>query len=140
MFALLYILLIWYNSHKTCIFYSGKTYTIKELLSLGVKDVFRHAATDTSIQLSIIQVYNETVSDLLSNDSTKRLDLYDKDGSTNIRSLTMESVEDTTDMMKLINMANKKRAIGETSMNKHSSRSHLIYRFHQKGSLKGVMK
>ena len=80
------------------------------------------------IRCSFIEIYNEEVRDLLGKDPKGRLDLKETpEKGVFIKDLSMNTAKTYDDMMEYMNMGNKNRSVGETLMNKDSSRSHSIF-------------
>ena len=80
------------------------------------------------ISVSFIEIYNEDVRDLLSEDSKAKKDLRESPETgvyiVNLNKITVKNVED---MLKYMNLGNGNRSTGETAMNKDSSRSHSVF-------------
>eukprot|EP00040_Diaphanoeca_grandis_P043887 m.10612 g.10612 ORF g.10612 m.10612 type:complete len:1550 (+) comp8413_c0_seq1:251-4900(+) len=125
---------------------SGKTYTMtgeadpeKEgIIPRTVKHTFNevrrleeHGWT-FEVSVSFLEIYNETIRDLLVENTTTDADLprYDikqgKDGSMFVTNLTHRVVHDHEQLNQLVAHANTNRAVGFSDLNEHSSRSHSI--------------
>lgn len=132
-----------FDGYNICIFTygqtgSGKTYTLEGptsnpgLIFNISQEVFKQKSQrltwDYQISLSLLEVYNENLQDLLSDEKNPlkilngRIINYKK-----IKILTFEQLQD------LLNFGLSARAVGSTSLNHHSSRSHLIMTLHIKG-------
>ncbi|GAA0148903.1 microtubule binding motor protein [Lithospermum erythrorhizon] len=145
------------DGYNVCIFAygqtgSGKTYTMSGpnditdesagvnyralgdlfLISEQRKDLI---AYDVSVQ--IIEIYNEQVRDLLATDgSNKRYPFKIRNNShngINVPDANIVPVASTSDVIGLMNLGNKNRAIGSTAMNDRSSRSHSCVMVHVQG-------
>jgi kinesin family member 11 len=82
--------------------------------------------SEYTIKLSCLELYNEEIQDLLSNEK-KQIRLFDeKNKSVNVQGLEEKIVKDCSDIMKILDDAALKRQIAETELNKASSRSHVI--------------
>lgn len=114
---------------------AGKTYTMlgtmenPGVMVLAIKDLFskvRQRSYDGShsIQLSYLEVYNETVRDLLSPGRPLLL-REDKQGIV-AAGLTQYRAYSTDEVMKLLQQGNQNRTTEPTRMNETSSRSHAI--------------
>ncbi|VFQ63415.1 unnamed protein product [Cuscuta campestris] len=111
---------------------SGKTFTMRGITENAVKDIYEHIKNTTDrefvLKFSALEIYNETVVDLLNNElGTLRL-LDDPDKGTIVEKLTEEMVEDGQHLRHLINICEAQRQVGETALNEKSSRSHQIIR------------
>ncbi|CAH0480292.1 unnamed protein product [Peronospora belbahrii] len=108
------------------------------LIQLAVKDLFDEMARRTDIEflvrVSYLEVYNETVKDLLASDPTtgKR-----RDSTVHIREHPVTGVftdnservvTDARGVLQALRDGEKKRVVGATRMNERSSRSHSIFR------------
>ena len=105
-----------------------------------------------SVTASYLEIYNEELTDLLveeaplvtprggfgngSNkaDASSKLQLVEEApkkqgerGSVSVRNLSNNKVEKSEDVLSLIKRAQERRRVGETKMNKHSSRSHCVF-------------
>ncbi|XP_039021281.1 kinesin-like protein KIN-14I [Hibiscus syriacus] len=143
------------DGYNVCIFAygqtgSGKTYTMvgpKELTekNQGVnyralgdlfmlaeqrKDTFRY---DVSVQM--IEIYNEQVRDLLVTDgSNKRLEIRNSSQTgLNVPDANLMPVSSTSDVIDLMNLGQRNRAVGATALNDRSSRSHSCLTVHVQG-------
>ncbi|XP_050237642.1 kinesin-like protein KIN-14I isoform X2 [Mercurialis annua] len=129
---------------------SGKTFTMtgpKELTekSLGVnyralsdlfllaeqrKDIFSY-----NVAVQMIEIYNEQVRDLLVTDgSNKRLEIRNSSQTgLNVPDANLVRVSLTSDVIDLMNLGQKNRAVGATALNDRSSRSHSCLTVHVQG-------
>ncbi|XP_010489762.1 PREDICTED: kinesin-like protein KIN-14G [Camelina sativa] len=143
------------DGYNVCIFAygqtgSGKTFTMmgpNELTeeSLGVNyralsDLFhlssvRKETFSYSISVQMLEIYNEQVRDLLAtNGQTSRLEIRNssQDGI-NVPEATLVPVSTTSDVIHLMNIGQKNRAVSATAMNDRSSRSHSCLTVHVQG-------
>ncbi|XP_059652350.1 kinesin-like protein KIN-14I [Cornus florida] len=143
------------DGYNVCIFAygqtgSGKTYTMTGpgvitqeglgvnyralsdlfLISEQRKDTFLY---DVSVQM--IEIYNEQVRDLLVIDgSQKRLEIRNSSqNGINVPDANLIPVSSTSDVINLMNLGHKNRAVGATAMNDRSSRSHSCLMVHVQG-------
>ncbi|XP_031497647.1 kinesin-like protein KIN-14F [Nymphaea colorata] len=143
------------DGYNVCIFAygqtgSGKTYTMtgpKQITveSQGVnyralsdlfhiseqrKDVFVY---DISVQM--IEIYNEQVRDLLVCDNSKRLEIRNssQQNGFNVPDANLVPVTSTSEVIELMNIGQKNRAVGATALNDRSSRSHSCLTVHVQG-------
>ncbi|PAN29827.1 hypothetical protein PAHAL_5G252200 [Panicum hallii] len=114
---------------------AGKTYTMlgtmenPGVMVLAIKDLFskvrqRSYDGNHSIQLSYLEIYNETVRDLLS--PGRPLHLREDKQGTVAAGLTQYRAYSTDEVMKLLQQGNKNRTTEPTRVNETSSRSHAI--------------
>ncbi|XP_027363433.1 kinesin-like protein KIN-14I [Abrus precatorius] len=143
------------DGYNVCIFAygqtgSGKTYTMtgpKEITekSQGVnyralsdlfitadqrKDTFRH-----DVYVQMIEIYNEQVRDLLVTDgSNKRLEIRSNSHrGLSVPDAILVPVSSTNDVIDLMNLGQRNRAVGATALNDRSSRSHSCLTVHVQG-------
>ncbi|CAI8588613.1 unnamed protein product [Vicia faba] len=111
---------------------SGKTYTMSGITECTVEDIFnyieKHMDREFILKFSAIEIYNESVRDLLIPDCTPLRLLDDPERGTVIEKLTEENIRDWDHFIELISFCETQRQIGETSLNEASSRSHQILR------------
>lgn len=105
----------------------------------------------SSVSASYLEIYNEELSDLLtdasseghshkttfgqtSNKNGASLMLVEDIGTKKapgkgvfVKNLSEHEVKSTSDVLQLIQLAQERRRVGETKMNKHSSRSHCVF-------------
>uniref|UniRef100_A0A7S3EEJ2 Kinesin-like protein n=1 Tax=Rhodosorus marinus TaxID=101924 RepID=A0A7S3EEJ2_9RHOD len=129
------------DGYDVCIFAygqtgSGKTYTMNgEKGQMGInhralEELFQISREtsdrfETSISISMLEIYNENLHDLL-NVSGPKLEI--KNGSnenfvSNLRCIEVHSVNEVWEVMAI---GSRNRSSGATCMNEHSSRSHLV--------------
>ncbi|XP_022847321.1 kinesin-like protein KIN-14I isoform X1 [Olea europaea var. sylvestris] len=143
------------DGYNVCIFAygqtgSGKTYTMTGprdlnehtqgvnyralsdlfLLAWQRKDMFRY---DVSVQM--IEIYNEQVRDLLVTDGlNKRLEIRNSSQSGySVPNASLVHVSSTADVIDLMNLGQRNRAVGATALNDRSSRSHSCLTVHVQG-------
>lgn len=116
---------------------SGKTHTMKGIpKDQGVyhrtfQELFdlqcsRDDDYEYTITISMFEIYNETVRDLLVS-STAPLDVRRKaSGEISIPGLEEKAVKNIQEVEELMAMGDSHRAVGVTDMNAHSSRSHCV--------------
>uniref|UniRef100_A0A5B7BKM5 Kinesin-like protein n=1 Tax=Davidia involucrata TaxID=16924 RepID=A0A5B7BKM5_DAVIN len=111
---------------------SGKTYTMSGITEYTVADIYdyiqRHNDREFILKFSAMEIYNESVRDLLSTDSTPLRLLDDPERGTVIEKLSEETLKDWSHLKELLSVCESQRQIGETSLNEMSSRSHQIIR------------
>jgi len=135
---------------------TGKTYTMEgELNTPEQQGVIPRAAheifnslkqphyKESSVTCSYLEIYNEDLCDLLvdldergcgknsaaegAKRSASKLEIMEGKNGTFCRGLSEKNVSSAEDVLQLMQNAQQQRHIGETKMNKHSSRSHCIF-------------
>ncbi|XP_054058213.1 centromere-associated protein E isoform X2 [Rissa tridactyla] len=119
---------------------SGKTYTMMGnedsvgIIPKAVQHVFKVICEiperEFLLRVSYMEIYNETITDLLC-DIRKKKPLgirEDVNRNTYVEDLIEEVVVSPEQVMEWIRKGEKNRHYGETKMNEHSSRSHTIFR------------
>ncbi|KAK6150573.1 hypothetical protein DH2020_015505 [Rehmannia glutinosa] len=111
---------------------SGKTYTMTGITEYAIADIYqyiqKHPEREFVLKFSAMEIYNESVRDLLSVDSTPLRLLDDPERGTIVEKLTEEILKDWNHVIHLLSICEAQRQIGETSLNEMSSRSHQIIR------------
>ncbi|KAL2514919.1 P-loop nucleoside triphosphate hydrolase superfamily protein with CH (Calponin-like proteiny) domain [Forsythia ovata] len=137
------------DGYNVCIFAygqtgSGKTHTMtgppeltKESVGVNFRalsDLFLISeqrkdtiAYDVSVQM--IEIYNEQVRDLLVMDEIRN----NSQNGVNVPDANLVHVASTSDVISLMNLGQKNRAVGSTAMNIRSSRSHSCLTVHVQG-------
>ncbi|TKY61748.1 Kinesin-4 protein [Spatholobus suberectus] len=146
------------DGYNVCIFAygqtgSGKTYTMtgpKEITekSQGVNyralsDLFliadqRRDTFHYDVSVQMIEIYNEQVRDLLVTDGTNKRYPFTKIRSSSQKGLSVPDaslvhVSSTIDVIELMNLGQRNRAVGATALNDRSSRSHSCLTVHVQG-------
>ncbi|KAI4355983.1 hypothetical protein L6164_000037 [Bauhinia variegata] len=145
------------DGYNVCIFAygqtgSGKTYTMSgpngaTEESFGVNyralnDLFNISKSRASsflyeIGVQMVEIYNEQVRDLLLTDgSPRKLGIMNHSPSKGVAvpDARMVPVKSPSDVMKLIELGLRNRAMGATAMNERSSRSHSVVSIHVEGT------
>ncbi|XP_037811687.1 protein claret segregational [Lucilia sericata] len=133
------------DGYNICIFAygqtgSGKTYTMDgissnpgviprtvDLLFDSIKN-YRHLGWEYEIKVTFLEIYNEVLYDLLSNEQ-KEMEIRMVKNSKNdiyVSNITQETVESATRLRQLMNIAKMNRATAATVGNERSSRSHAV--------------
>ncbi|KAF1882011.1 hypothetical protein Lal_00038654 [Lupinus albus] len=149
------------DGYKVCIFAygqtgSGKTYTmmgrpdapdLKGLIPRSLEQIFQISQSlkdqgwKYKMQASILEIYNETIRDLLANRSSgidpsrtengvpgKQYTIkHDANGNTHVTDLTIVDVCNVDEISSLLQKAAQSRSVGRTQMNEQSSRSHFVF-------------
>uniref|UniRef100_A0A3B4B866 Kinesin-like protein n=1 Tax=Periophthalmus magnuspinnatus TaxID=409849 RepID=A0A3B4B866_9GOBI len=119
---------------------SGKTYTMEGVpenpginqraLQLLFSEVTEKAADwDYTISVSMVEIYNETLRNLLGDNPTEKLDIKmhpDGSGQLYVPGLTKITVESPEDINRVFELGHMNRATACTNLNEHSSRSHAL--------------
>ena len=120
---------------------TGKTFTMegcedppeaRGILPRAFEQIFygveEHPQTQFLICASFLEIYNEEVHDLLSKNSKNKLDIKENsDGVFYVKDLTSIVVKSINEMKEVMEAGRKNRHVGETLMNRDSSRSHCIF-------------
>lgn len=145
------------DGYNVCIFAygqtgSGKTYTMtgreggsKDDWGVNYRalnDLFdisqnRRSTYFYQIGVQMVEIYNEQVRDLLSNDnSQKRLGILTtaQPNGLAVPDASMHPVESTSDVLELMEIGLRNRAVGATALNERSSRSHSVITIHVRGT------
>ncbi|CAI8617556.1 unnamed protein product [Vicia faba] len=144
------------DGYKVCIFAygqtgSGKTYTMmgrpghpeeKGLIPRSLEQIFQTKQSQQpqgwkyEMQVSMLEIYNETVRDLMSTNRSssengtpgKQYTIkHDASGNTQVSDLTVVDVHSAKEVAFLLNQAANSRSVGKTQMNEQSSRSHFVF-------------
>ncbi|XP_010931849.1 kinesin-like protein KIN-14H isoform X2 [Elaeis guineensis] len=146
------------DGYKVCIFAygqtgSGKTYTMmgkpepleqKGLIPRSLEQIFQTSQLLQSqgwkykMQASMLEIYNETIRDLLSPGRPGSFDAnaalskqyaikHDPNGNTHVSDLTIVDVCSIKEVSFLLQQAAQSRSVGKTQMNEQSSRSHFVF-------------
>merc|ERR1712048_635676 len=148
------------DGYKVCIFAygqtgSGKTYTMQGssasnsagLVPRALAKIFessermRSAGWTWSLQVSILEVYNESLRDLLRGNADsaagpaeRHIIVQNATWGTLVTGLNCVKVESMEHINELLLRASKQRACGTTDMNVDSSRSHLVTALYLRGT------
>ncbi|CAN6802884.1 unnamed protein product [Brassica oleracea] len=111
---------------------SGKTYTMSGITDYALADIYdyieKHKEREFVLKFSAMEIYNESVRDLLSTDISPLRILDDPEKGTIVEKLTEETLRDWKHFKELLSICIAQRQIGETALNEVSSRSHQILR------------
>lgn len=130
------------DGYNVCIFAygqtgSGKTFTMsgppdnRGVNTRALEDLFQKTReragdwTDT-ISVSILEVYNEEIRDLLTDKMNEKLEVKMGEHGNYVPGLTHVPVNTIDAVLQLITIADRNRASSTTNMNEHSSRSHMM--------------
>ncbi|CAN9498818.1 unnamed protein product [Ophioblennius macclurei] len=115
---------------------SGKTYTMmgsKENPGVNIRSVRKllHICAEKesmsyTLKMSMLEIYNETLKDLLGKSPDAFLDIRVQGKSVVVPGLTQVQVQTEADILSIMEMGERNRKIASTKMNTQSSRSHLL--------------
>ncbi|KAG2626294.1 hypothetical protein PVAP13_3KG340200 [Panicum virgatum] len=109
------------DGFNVCIFAYGQTGSGKTYTMVGVQ---------------MVEIYNEQVRDLLSNDiAQRRLGIWSTSQPNGlvVPDASLHPVKSTSDVLDLMEIGQANRAVGSTALNERSSRSHSILTVHVRG-------
>lgn len=139
------------DGYRVCIFAygqtgSGKTFTMEGgpdkldqassgMIPRAVRQIFSSADAlkekgwTFTFESSYLEIYNETIRDLLSsgNDDGCKYEIKHQNGKTTVTDLTIFPVQNPEMVMNLLSKAAHNRAVAETQCNDRSSRSHSVF-------------
>jgi len=123
---------------------SGKTFTLTGspsnpgIIPLAITDLFAQIRSTPDreflLRASYLELYNETIIDLLSTEPGRELSLSEgrKKGEVVINGLTEMAVRTEEEVRRLLKMGEDRRKVGGTDWNQRSSRSHCVFRMVRK--------
>ena len=131
------------DGYNVCIFAYGQTGTGKTFTMMGPEsnrgvntralyELFevsekRCSTIEDRITVSVLEVYNEQIKDLLAEDvGERRYTVREGPHGNYVPDLTMVNVDSLEEVIELLSLADMNRSTAKTNMNEHSSRSHLI--------------
>ncbi|ORY20229.1 kinesin-domain-containing protein, partial [Neocallimastix californiae] len=138
------------DGYNVCIFAygqtgSGKTYTMEGgedeetmgMIPRAVKQIFiasenfKKKGWSYDIDCQFLEIYNETIRDLLEDDETQKHEIkHLSHGRTIVTDAKIVKVTTFNEVHKLLQIASKNRSTGATLCNERSSRSHSIFTLH----------
>lgn len=90
------------------------------------------------LEVSFLEIYNETIRDLLvdggQSDEPREIK-HGEHGAMIVTNLTSKNIASLEDVAHLMKIADKNRSYAKTDMNAHSSRSHSVFQLRIKGTL-----
>ncbi|RXG67084.1 Carboxy-terminal kinesin 2, partial [Armadillidium vulgare] len=147
------------DGYNVCVFAygqtgSGKTYTMEGVYNDSASegmiprtvshifetlDDFKEKGWNYTIEASFLEIYNESIRDLLASPKDVKNTNYDikftdgKKQDTYVTNLKVIPVESASHIYSLLSIAQKHRAVAATNMNERSSRSHSVFQLRLKG-------
>uniref|UniRef100_A0A8C0EC74 Kinesin-like protein n=1 Tax=Bubo bubo TaxID=30461 RepID=A0A8C0EC74_BUBBB len=120
---------------------AGKTYTMmgataeykhRGIIPRAIQQVFKATAHSVRVRVSYLEIYNETLVDLLSTTTSSGtsdvpMAVVDCPQGVYVKGLSIHSVSHEEDALNLLFEGETNRAIAEHTLNKNSSRSHCIF-------------
>ncbi|KAL8472256.1 hypothetical protein ACS0TY_029466 [Phlomoides rotata] len=131
------------DGYNVCIFAYGQTGTGKTFTMEGteanrgvnyrtLEELFKIASERTetytyNISVSVLEVYNEQIRDLLAIETSKKLEIKQaSEGFHHIPGIVEANVENTQQVWNVLQAGSNARAVGSNNVNEHSSRSHCM--------------
>lgn len=134
---------------------SGKTHTMqgdlanegqRGVFARALDDIFLHASTREAggipaytVTVTMLEVYNDTVRDLLAPASASLLDVKMGGSRVRVPGATELAVEDAEQAMRALEEGKRRRATASTGMNADSSRSHMVLSVRLSGKSNNVL-
>eukprot|EP00658_Telonema_sp_P-2_P040840 TRINITY_DN29207_c0_g2_i2.p1 TRINITY_DN29207_c0_g2~~TRINITY_DN29207_c0_g2_i2.p1 ORF type:complete len:651 (+),score=236.91 TRINITY_DN29207_c0_g2_i2:579-2531(+) len=134
------------DGYKVCVFAygqtgSGKTFTMlggdsndsRGMIPRSVEQIFSTAdklrlrGWEFRMEASFLEIYNETIRDLLSNQSSKLEVKHSQDGTTIVTNLKTVELKSVDQVARVIDKADSNRSVSATNANSQSSRSHSVF-------------
>jgi centromeric protein E len=116
---------------------SGKTFTVRGsealsgLIPLSITEIFKETAKikdrKFKIEVSFLELYNETINDLLVENSEK-LEIKENGHGVFIKGLSTFEATTPEQAMEFLKEGDARKKMAETQMNVQSSRSHTVFR------------
>ncbi|KAK6159853.1 hypothetical protein DH2020_003234 [Rehmannia glutinosa] len=121
------------DGFNVCIFAYGQTGSGK-LIQWALSDLFliseqRKDSICYDVSVQMIEIYNEQVRDLLVTDEIRN----NSQNGVNVPNANLVPVTTPSEVLNLMNLGHKNRAVGSTAMNDRSSRSHSCLTVHVQG-------
>ncbi|CAN6314304.1 unnamed protein product [Urochloa humidicola] len=131
------------DGYNVCIFAYGQTGTGKTFTMEGternrgvnyrtLEELFKIAeerkeSVTYNLSVSVLEVYNEQIRDLLSTSPSKKLEIkQNSEGYNHVPGLVEAKIENITEVWDVLQAGSNARAVGSNNVNEHSSRSHCM--------------
>ena len=85
------------------------------------------AEIEFEVKCSYVEIYNETIFDLLDNFGQQKLQIREDKGQTFLENCVEKHVKNKKEVVELIQKGHENRHIASTNMNMESSRSHAVF-------------
>ena len=85
------------------------------------------AEIEFEVKCSYIEIYNETIYDLLDNFGQQKLQIREDKGNTYLENAVERHVKTKKEVLDVIQKGHENRHIASTNMNMESSRSHAVF-------------
>lgn len=136
-----------FEGYDSCIFAygqtgSGKTYTMEGpeydmgIIPRSVEQIFNLCdhftlkGWEIKLIVSYIEIYNESINDLLSDPvSNAKYEIKHENDCTYIKNCRYVEIKSKDEALALLKIASKNRSVGSTKCNDRSSRSHSVFTF-----------
>ncbi|KAI8912758.1 P-loop containing nucleoside triphosphate hydrolase protein, partial [Gorgonomyces haynaldii] len=146
------------DGYNVCIFAygqtgSGKTFTMEGpgemdgpndqkqgMIPRAVQQIFQvseklqEKGWEYQMSCQYLEIYNETLRDLLGNGTDKKYDIKHDKGKTTVTEANVISVSNSSQVFDLLKKASANRAVASTNCNERSSRSHSVFTLFLTGS------
>ncbi|KAG8534915.1 hypothetical protein GDO81_029949, partial [Engystomops pustulosus] len=95
------------------------------------KEIAEQSERTVTVRISYLEIYNETLFDLLAPDSPDtQMSVVDDPQGVFVKGLTLHHAADEERALNLLFEGETNRIIGSHTLNKNSSRSHCIFTIH----------
>eukprot|EP00516_Mucochytrium_quahogii_P000190 CAMPEP_0203759928 /NCGR_PEP_ID=MMETSP0098-20131031/13260_1 /ASSEMBLY_ACC=CAM_ASM_000208 /TAXON_ID=96639 /ORGANISM=" , Strain NY0313808BC1" /LENGTH=926 /DNA_ID=CAMNT_0050653253 /DNA_START=219 /DNA_END=2999 /DNA_ORIENTATION=+ len=141
------------DGYNVCLFSygqtgSGKTYTMtgdhesevhRGIIPRAIDHIMSHKyelrakGWEFHLEATFVEIYNESIRDLLSSSNSEKLDVRDSKKEINIPNATRQPIETESHIHRVLQLAEKNRSVAATDVNLHSSRSHSVFTLFIKG-------
>lgn len=139
------------DGYNVCVFAygqtgSGKTWTMSHprdgMIPLTINKIFsdietlKQAGWEYQVTGQFMEIYNETIIDLLDNSSSEKYEIKhdDVNGKTTISNLKLLQLNSEPEALSMFTKYSQNRSTASTNLNQRSSRSHSIFILSIKGS------
>ncbi|ONL92876.1 Di-glucose binding protein with Kinesin motor domain [Zea mays] len=98
--------------------------TLEELFNIAEE---RKESVTYDLSVSVLEVYNEQIRDLLATSPSKKLEIKpNSEGQNHVPGLVEAKIENINEVWKVLQTGSNARAVGSNNVNEHSSRSHCM--------------
>ncbi|KAJ8932765.1 hypothetical protein NQ314_014467 [Rhamnusium bicolor] len=122
------------DGYDICVFAYGQTGSGKTYTMQGGESLNEAAGWVYEVKASFLEIYNETVRDLLNPNCAQNLEIrYNEGKGTTVTNLTIQSINSADELKNWMMIAQQNRAVAATDFNEHSSRSHAVTKIYLHG-------